>query len=283
MRWITWLTLLLAAWFVACPGSAEAVTLYDASLGDTPSDQGFWYLRNELTPSATMSYVGGLTELNTTPDRSESAGFFTHNPFNGSPIHPAAPLLDRTVGYTVTFDLQMFAEGHNDRDDNSDGKQDRAGFSVIAIGNDLKGIELGFFHDDTAHEIWAYEDDTPNSIDLFTQAEGVDRTAAETGTLTTYDLTVFGNGYELSADGTSILSGPLRDYTAFDGPSVPLFGELDPYEQPNLLFFGDDTSSADSHVRLGSISVTAIPEPSAGLLLLTASVALLWFHRRVTG
>ncbi|NQU24360.1 MAG: hypothetical protein HQ567_24010 [Candidatus Nealsonbacteria bacterium] len=262
----------IAASLVACPGSA--VTLYDASLGNMPGDQGFLYLANELTPAATVSYSGGLTELNTMVDRSESAGFFTHNPFNGSPIHPAAPLLDRTVGYVVSFDLQMLGEGHNARDDNSDGKQDRAGFSVIAIGNDLQGIELGFFHDDVANEIWAYEDNVANPGDLFTQAEGVDRTVAQTAALTTYDLTVAGDGYELSVGGTAILSGLLRDYTAFEGPSFPLVGELDPYEQPNMLFFGDDTSSADSHVRLGNISVTAVPEPSAGLLLLVAGVAL---------
>ncbi|OHB73863.1 MAG: hypothetical protein A2V70_11420 [Planctomycetes bacterium RBG_13_63_9] len=72
------------------------------------------------------------------------------------------------------------------------------------ISSDLMGLELGFFHDDVdQNEIWAYEDDTPNPADMFTQAEGVNRTASQTGTLTTYELAVSGDDYELFADGMS--------------------------------------------------------------------------------
>jgi hypothetical protein len=48
-----------------------------------------------------------------------------------------------------------------------------------------------------------------------------------------------------------VLSGSLRDYTAFSGP-------VDPYETPNLIFIGDDTSSASARIRLSYVSVAAL-------------------------
>jgi len=279
--------LAVMALLAARAATGTTITLYDASAGggtQTPDQQGFLYLVSDLVNpldiNTTMSAGGGLTDLNTTFDRAEYAGFLTHNPFDGTKVHPSAPVLDRTTGFTVTFDLQMVSEGHDLRDDNSDLKYDRAGFSVIAISSDKQGIELAFFHDDaTQNEIWVYEDDTPNAADLFTQAEGVNRTAAQTGTLTTYDLTILGSNYELSAGGTSILTGSLRDYTNWDGPNFPPFGELDPYEKANMLAFGDDTSSADSHTKLGNISVTLIPEPASIVLLALAGIGWLLCRR----
>jgi hypothetical protein len=268
----------------AGPLAAAPIVLYDASAGggtQTPDNQGFLYLTSELFPDATKGASGGLTDLDTTPDQSESAGWFTHNPFTGAQVHPMMPVLDRSVGYTVTFDLQMIDEVHDARDDNGDGKFDRAGFSMIVISSDLKGLELGFFHDDAGqNEIWAYEDDTPVPGDMFTQAEGADRTAAQTGTLTRYDLTLQGDNYDLSAGGTTILSGALRDYTSFPGLPIPPFGTLDPYDKANLLFLGDDTGSARSHVRLGDISVTLIPEPATAVVLCAGFAAALLRRRR---
>ncbi len=45
-------------------------------------------------------------------------------------------VMDRTTGYTLSFDLQVGSESHV--------SNDRAGFSVIALSSDLQGIELGF-------------------------------------------------------------------------------------------------------------------------------------------
>jgi hypothetical protein len=59
----------------------------------------------------------------------------------------------------------------------------------------------------------------------------------------------------LSADAQTILTGPVRDYSEFDG--FP-----DPYQTPNLLFLGDDTTSAQAGIRLSYLSITGT-EPVA--------------------
>ena len=262
---------------------AADVLLYDADGGvtpETPEDQDWGYITNPTNllppgPDATITPNGTTTVLDTTTTRGESAGFFTHDPTSPNLLtaagvfHSAAPVLDRTTGFRVTFDLKMNSESHDtNRDDNNDGKHDRAGFSVLVVSSDLQALELGFFHDDPSqNEIWAYEDDLSDPADMFTQAEGVDRSAAQTGTLTRYELTVLGNSYDLAVGGASILSGPLRNYEAFPGVPGPGF-VVDPYDKANMLFFGDDTSSADSNIELGDISVTTelIPEPSSALI-----------------
>ena len=62
-------------------------------------------------------------------------------------------------------------------------------------------------------------------------------------------MSVLGNNYTLSTGNTNILSGKLRDYTAFSG-------SVDPYETPNLIFLGDDTTSASANIKLSSVFVT---------------------------
>ena len=62
--------------------------------------------------------------------------------------------LNAAQGYTLNFTTQVVSEIHNADDRNGDGKSDRAGFSVIVIGNDpTKSIELGFFN----NQIFAQE------------------------------------------------------------------------------------------------------------------------------
>jgi hypothetical protein len=75
--------------------------------------------------------------------------------------------------------------------------------------------------------------------------------------LTPYELTVLGQAYTLAVSDTVILSGSLRDYTAFNPP--PLYP--DPYEIENLIFLGDDTTSASATIKLAYVSVItkAIP------------------------
>jgi hypothetical protein len=129
------------------------------------------------------------------------------------------------------FAAQVLTETHADND--------RAGFSLIVLSSDLQGIELGFW----TNRVWAQEGGP--EPDLFTQAEGV--SFAVTNPVT-YTLAITSGGYTLAADLVPILSGPLRDYTAFSGfPDV--------YETPNFIFLGDDTTSARASVRFAYVAV----------------------------
>ncbi|NJN86001.1 MAG: hypothetical protein HC881_06410 [Leptolyngbyaceae cyanobacterium SL_7_1] len=250
------------------PFIGQSITLYDGSLGTLPSDQGLTFLGT----GGTQTVVTGGVELNTSGDPLVSAGYFSN---------PAlTPVLDRTSGYTISFSAQLINEARTaSANKNNDGKDDRAGFSLIAVSSDGVGaIELGFWGD----RVWAQEDGTTQAnpaaqpvdgnasddfLTLFTQAESV---AFNTTALVNYDLTVFQNTYSLFANDTLILSGELRDYTAFTGAA-------DPYQTPNLIFFGDNTTSASATVRLTQVGVTnysplpavAIAEDSTTTLPLT--------------
>jgi hypothetical protein len=47
----------------------------------------------------------------------------------------------------------------------------------------------------------------------------------------------------------------LRDYTNFSGP-------IDPYETPNFIFMGDNTTSAEARIKLSFVSVTTLEKPA---------------------
>ena len=81
---------------------------------------------------------------------------------------------------------------------------------------------------------------------LFTHGEGI---IFNTTSLANYQITISADTYILIANGTPILNGLLRDYTSFEG--FP-----DPYQTPNFLFIGDNTTSAGARIRLGYVSVT---------------------------
>ncbi len=252
MKSILFAALLL---MILASNSNADVVLYDASMGTTPGSQGWIGI---ITGSSTESNSSGLLEFDTSTDKADSSGYFSESPFNGGSQHPGMPVLDAAAGFTIRFDLQVISESHNVRDDNGDGLDDRAGFSLIAISENLQGLELAFFE----NRVWVYADASEGMNSRFTQAEGVDFDT--TVGLTTYDLVVDANGYELFANSVSILFGGLRNYN----PSgVNAF--INPYDNPSLLFFGDDTSVASSHVRIGSVQVIdAVPEPRSLILLL---------------
>ena len=216
--------------------TADTVILYDGSLGTTPDQQGFSFLA--FGTSSSQQYTNGATVLDTTADSSEQAGYFNRE----------TQKLDRTLGYKVHFTIQLEEEDH--------ANPDRAGFSVIVLSDDLLGLELAFWKD----EIWVQEGGS--GADLFTHGEGVnfDTTAG----LVAYELSVIDGAYMLSANGAPILTGLLRDYTAFDDfPDV--------YETPGLFFMGDDTSTAaaKSIISYGALEIqseaapTATPQPTA--------------------
>ena len=234
------------------PIIGSTTMLFDGALDTLPTAQGWTYLNlpGGITPTADAT--NNITNLNTSTSSTSLAGFFRND-----------QTLDAAQGFVVNFNAEVLAEAtETSANKNGDGKDDRAGFSIIVVSSDkTKAIELGFNKVGSQLSIFAQEDGTsqadpasaPNSstgspLTLFTQAESALFTP--TAGLNSYDLAVSGNTYTLYANGTAILSGKLRNYTAFSG-------SYDPYETPNLIFLGDDTTSAKANINLGSVKITA--------------------------
>jgi hypothetical protein len=217
--------------------TSSSIILYDAALGGTPETQGKLAFRGSRAGAATQLFADGATTFDTMANQADAAGYFADP--------RSLPELDRQRGYALRFTVQVLEEYHADSDKDGDGMGDRAGFSVIALSSDTRGIEIGFWLD----QVWAQEQGAaePPAGTLFTHAEGAafDTTSA----LVDYTLAVHGDYYELSAGGALILRGLLRDYTSFEGP-------VNPYRTPNFIFLGDDTGSARAVIRLASVALT---------------------------
>src|SRR4029078_6070884 len=114
-------------------------------------------------------------------------------------VRPDPQDLDVDTGFTIGFTVKINSESHI--------SNDRAGFSLIALSDDPtpKGIELGFW----TNEVWAQNAG-------FTHGESSGLFDTTTG-LIDYELLVQGSAYQLRADSIQILSGALRNYTAFSG------------------------------------------------------------------
>ncbi len=226
---------------------ADLVVLYDDTQGNLPATQPWlFYADDAILSGGTVSQTANASGVNLVTDNAVSAGYSNYIPLINTLKNPSFPLLDRSTGFRLSFELQITSETHV--------SNDRAGFSVILLANDMQGIEIGFWE----NEIWAQNDDP-----LFSHGEGVafDTTLGETS----YDLTIVGNQYFLSAGGSLLLSSSLRDYTAFGGP---------PYTLGNYLFLGDNTGSAGANIQLGLVTISPIPEPAMfGLLALLVIVA----------
>jgi hypothetical protein len=201
--------LALAALLAGAP-AARGQVLYDAAQNTLPSSQGWGYSYNPLAPQPTLGVTNGVLFLDTTASGSTQAGYGRAAPAD----------LNRTNGFAVAFTARVNSESH--------ASTNRAGFAVIALGSDKRGIELGFW----TNSVWAQAD---TNTTLFTHAETA---ACNTATnFLDYVLSVGPTNYTLFVGGAVLLTGPIRDYTAFTGL-------VDPYETPNFLFFGDDTGSA---------------------------------------
>lgn len=239
------------------------VTLYDSSVsGQTPDDQDLYYFAFDplFGPiQATQSWGAGLTTLDTTGDISEAAGYYNYDTLLSQPAKVSIAL-DRTGdGYTLRFFAQVVSEDHS-------GSSDRAGFSALALSDDLWGIELGFWGD----SIWA-QDDEPAAF-VRDESTSFDTTS----NVVQYDLAIHNTGYTLHADGVPLLSGLLRNYAAY----VPNDLAHHAYHQPDFVFLGDNTSSASAELLLGDVVVldAAVPEPAT--LSLLAAGGLLALRRR---
>lgn len=211
---------------------AAAAVLYDASLGTLPSAQGFTYLTDPLfVAKAKQTFANAAATLDTTAVRTDKAGWFSNLPPFAK--HPRQPALDAEAGFVFSFVARVGAEAHV--------SEDRAGFSVIATASNGAAIELGFW----TGEIWA------QSGPDFHHAEGaaLDTTARRVR----YDLEIHGGTYRLSADGTALLHGDLRNYASFGAP----------YTIPEFLFLGDDTTSAQAQAEVTRVSVSPLPRVTA--------------------
>jgi hypothetical protein len=239
------------------PGNENTLVLYNAASGVVPSETLMDF--TDFPPgAASLSYSDGATALDTSLSGNDTfAGWVS-----GQALTPGFPSLDRGTGFQVNFTLQVENESHTNNN--------RAGFSVILLDQDAKGIELAFWE----NEIWAQTDDRTGG--LFTHGEGV--TYPTTG-LTEYQVSIVGDTYTLKANSEQLLTGPVRDYSKFDG--FP-----DPYETPNFLFWGDDSTTAAAGVKLRFASVsgsepvsptattTNIPQPTATTAPLSSATLL---------
>jgi hypothetical protein len=247
------LRIILAAVVLATAGAAPAVaipapageritTLYDGSLGTTPGSQGL----SGPFPFASESFSAGATTFSTEPKNGLAAGY--------SARPNLLPFLDTQGGFTVRLRLQVISEEHAGSDRNGDSIDDRAGFSLIVLDRAKRGLELAFWEG----RVWAQADGAAGDGPIFTQAEtaALDTTAG----LRDYELAFQGETYSLSTDGQPILSGRVRDYTAF----VPGPNQLDVYETANFIFLGDNTASARGTVRIAAFALVT-PEYRVGL------------------
>jgi hypothetical protein len=218
---------------------ASADILYDGTLGTTPVDQGMFFA---AVPSGSYTTTsGGKTRLDTNPLNTVYAGWVG-----------AAPVMDRSAGFRVLLDLKVL--------NNTSSNSSRAGFSLIVLASDAKGVEIGF----AADEIFELDD---NPLFVRDGVVSFDTTAAERR----YELSMLGNNWSLTADGSPLLSGPVRDYSAYSGP-------FDVYETPNFLFIGDDTTSARGASEFSYLEVV-VPEP-ATLTMATVGLMCLASRRR---
>lgn len=217
-------------------GQAWAGTLYDPALASLPSAQG--WTTSSIGPFA-QSVAGGVYNFGTLASDAVRAGS----------ARAGVPGLDTSTGFTLDFDLRVLSEAH--------ARPERGGFSFIVTGADTAhALEIAFWTD----HVWVYT----NSF-----AHGADA-AFDTTQATHYALTVANQGYALSADGVSLFSGALADYSAFGAP----------YNVASFIFFGDDTGSARAQVELGRVSLTPVPEPATTALLIGGLLSLALWQRR---
>lgn len=234
------------------PHAVHAQVLYTGTLGTTPDAQG-WTFAPFLPgdPGAgNQSFVNGATLLQTT---GKSDGTATgDNGIHAGYSRISPTILDNAAGYTIRFDVGLLAESHA-------ANSSRAGLSVIVLGSDHRGVELGFYPDQ-----------------IFSQSTSF--TQAETGAFNTTPSTSYflqmsnATGYKLFAgvnpvgnvSAVPLISGVLRDYS--QSGAVP-----NVYLTPNFLFVGDDTTRAQavatfSRFEVNPAASVGAPEPSALVL-----------------
>lgn len=237
-----------------CKG--DLITLYDGT--GLPSNQA-WLSYNSLGGASSQVPIAGGVQLQT--DLANQSGYSNYT-LLASLKNSAFPSLSRINGFELSFSMRMTSENHT--------SNDRAGFSMIALASDSRGIELGFW----GNEIWAQ-----SSTPLFQHAEGV---TIDTSVERSYRLQILGDTYTLRDANSTLLSGAIRDYTAFNGTPGGI-----PYTLSNYVFLGDNTTSAAAVISLGTITLnsnlSAVPESSSGMYMawaLLLGFVALWAKSR---
>ena len=239
--------------------SATVFTVYDEAQNNLPENQAWLsYASNGVATSTVVSGIG--VDLQT--DDAANAGFSNYPVIPTAPKNPSFPVLNSATGFTLSFSMQLLSESHS--------SNNRAGFSVILLDENNQGVELGFWQD----SIWSQ-----SAAPLFLAKDelAVFDTADKQ---LNYDLTLFSGDYFLTQNNHILLSGELKDYSAFTGGPL---GTSIPYSLPNYLFLGDDTSSASANVRLGRISLSdtalfSVPAPSSVLLISLGLLGLFCYY-----
>ncbi len=239
-----------ALWGLTLVSSAAVVPLYTPSGTQTPVDQP-WLTYNALGPASQVGSSSGVT-LDSTALMLTYAGYSNYTT-SGAYKNAAFPSLNRTQGYSLRFDLQVLSQANNAAANTNPVGQERAGFSVILLGSDGFGIEIGF-----------------REGQVFTQPNATFLGLGESANFDTksqinrYDLFISGSSYTLNAGGNTVLTGGLRNYSAFGQP----------YNLKNFVFLGDNTTEAQSRAFLGRVELNPVPEPGTLLALLTGGLAI---------
>lgn len=208
--------------------SANTTVQYDASLGGLPASQQMSYAtygEGFTASSTTQIYQNNATVLDSTAEMSDYAGYGIDP--DAEPSHVVVK--DSAEGFKLIFTVRIEDELH--------ANNNRTGFSVILLDKNAVGIELGFTED----TVYAREG---NGTDLFRHAEDI---SFNTTNETTYELEIIDDTYTLTATGMPTLTGDVRDYSdnTTPHPIIP-----DPYEQPNFIFLGDNTTSGQAKIHL---------------------------------
>jgi hypothetical protein len=234
-----WIAIVLGALIVSS-ASAQTTVLYNPALGTTPTAQG-WIPFAAVGGTSTTNSTE--TTLDTTSSVSDRAGYSNYT-LLGSLVNSSFPVLNPAVGFTLNFNMQV--------DSATDTDTTRAGFNVILLGSDAKGIEIGFWGND----VWSQA--------LGFTSHAADDAFTTTGGFHQYALTILNGNYSLTADGTQILSGATQSYET----------SAIPYGLGNYVFLGDDnvTDSGAEEIKTVSISV---PEPMSSMLGLGLAAAAL--------
>ena len=216
--------------FVVTTG--EPIALYDSLTRSSPRDQGWIYLLDPtLRNRSRQVVVDGGVNLNTRQNPADRAGYFAR--LAPHETHPKLPeSLDRNQEFQVGFSLHLIAESHS--------APQHSGFSVIVLTHDLWGVELGF-HGNSVF----------SRSDAFLRAEineSLPRSHSEA--YLDYRLEIKDDTYRLTAGNDLVLTGSLKNYSTVGTP----------YDEPNLIYFGDNSISASASFNVKDFWVDIDPQ-----------------------